>query len=488
MWLANETTTIIVTLLVLFVSQHTCAAFSYGLTKQQRQYNNRRLATRLFHTPTTATTTTTISSNSTNIDEAKQRQQQDNMGLTASSPVVPSTTKNKEKNGKQEEYPQEWVDVVNQYVQSTLDPSYLHYPIRGSIVNAALQYPSGDKDSRYLLPGTHKHLGGVEDPTDGCIYGVPANAHSILCLYPSDEGYKMKTIPLPEEIQNRHYKWLRGLIVHGCLWAIPSWANAVLCVDLDAYWGRREATNDKDVVQLIPLPENHPKEMRWQWHGGALNKDQTAIYCVPSNAKQVLKVDIINKKTSLIEIEYNPEDYPDFTLDVANKWYGGMVGADHAIYGSPYRASGTLRMDPSTDTAVMMGPDRGVGHYYWHGGIVVNGKIYHHPSHASTVLVTDTTQSPPAWIELPIQNMPQDGKNYKWLGGAIGADGNIYCPACDTTQVLKINVTTDYCETIAVPTGTEKNKWQGGILSKRDNCIYCIPANGVHGMFYDYSI
>jgi len=64
------------------------------------------------------------------------------------------------------------------------------------------------------------------------------------------------------------------------------------------------------------------------------------------------------------------------------------------------------------------------------------------------------------------------------LGGSIGADGHIYCPACDTSAILKINVTTDYCETLGFA-GTDKNKWQGGILG-RDNCIYCIPANGVH--------
>ena len=43
---------------------------------------------------------------------------------------------------------------------------------------------------------------------------------------------------------------------------------------------------------------------------------------------------------------------------------------------------------------------------------------------------------------------------------------------------MKINVTTDHCETIGFA-GKQKNKWQGGILA-RDGCIYCIPANGVH--------
>jgi len=68
-------------------------------------------------------------------------------------------------------------------------------------------------------------------------------------------------------------------------------------------------------------------------------------------------------------------------------------------------------------------------------------------------------------------------KNYKWLGGSVGIDGNIYCPACDTSSVLKIDVTTDHCSTFGYA-GKLKNKWQGGVLSKRDGCIYCIPASG----------
>ena len=106
-----------------------------------------------------------------------------------------------------------------------------------------------------------------------------------------------------------------------------------------------------------------------------------------------------------------------------------------------------------------------------------------HPSHAETVLVINTRKSVEQGLlsELPIHRAEYDTderKNYKWLGGSIGADGNIYCPACDTSAILKINVETDYCETLGY-TGTEKNKWQGGILG-RDNCIYCIPADGLN--------
>ena len=62
--------------------------------------------------------------------------------------------------------------------------------------------------------------------------------------------------------------------------------------------------------------------MRWQWHGAGINIEKTAIYCIPSNARKVLKVDVATKTTSFIDIKYDQAKYPEFTLDVTNKWYG----------------------------------------------------------------------------------------------------------------------------------------------------------------------
>ena len=52
------------------------------------------------------------------------------------------------------------------------------------------------------------------------------------------------------------------------------------------------------------------------------------------------------------------------------------MGDDNAIYGIPYRASGVLRIDSKTDSAKIIGPNYGIGNYYWHGGVKCNGKIY----------------------------------------------------------------------------------------------------------------
>mmetsp|Transcript_9189 Transcript_9189/g.22827 ORF Transcript_9189/g.22827 Transcript_9189/m.22827 type:complete len:320 (+) Transcript_9189:146-1105(+) len=234
--------------------------------------------------------------------------------------------------GNKDIYKDDWKTAVDRFKKSVLDDSYLPVPIRGTSVNAGDLYPSSFPDQPGLMPGAHKHLGGAYDASDGCIYGVPANSKAILCMYPCEQDdednfrYKMTTIPLPERIVDREMKWLRGIVAHGYLWAIPAWADSVLCVDLDAFWGRRElAEGQSDVVRLIPLPEDHPKSMRWQWHGAGINKEQTGIYCIPSNARKVLKVDVATKTTSFIDIEYDQTTYPEFTLDVTNKWYGKYI-------------------------------------------------------------------------------------------------------------------------------------------------------------------
>lgn len=369
------------------------------------------------------------------------------------------------KNGKEQ-----WSSLKKTFQSQLLDEAFLQLPLRSTTVNAAMQY-STDANTPYLMPGTHKHLGGAFDPETGSIYGVPANSKCILCLQPVWEDntvshYTPSVIALPPQIAEQKMKWLRGIVHNGCLWAIPSWASAVLCVNLVTHQ-----------VELLPLPQQiQAQQNPWQWHGGGMNPSKTAIYCIPSNAQQVLKIDMITKQTSLVDIDISA--YPEMDLSIPNKWYGGIAGKDGCIYGIPYRAGAILQIDDQGARCV--GPFYGLNKYNWHGGICVNGLIYAHPSHANTVLVIDTTVSPPQIKELPIP-MQEDSVNtasqtYKWLGGAVGVDGNIYCPACDTSVVLKIDVEAQTCTTFGFA-GESKNKWQGGLLA-RDGCIYCIPANG----------
>lgn len=345
------------------------------------------------------------------------------------------------------------------------------------------------------IPGKHKWLGGAVDQ-EGRIYGVPSNAKEVICLAPpvrtipsessnpeddvdAQTQYEMHTIPLPKSVAEGQFKWLRGIIWENYLIGIPAWSKAgVLWVDFASYWedkkrqmieieaegdvavdddqsegneNKRSISTDERFVNVLPLPEEALENMegddssaegmvpeRWLWHGAAMNQNRTAIYAIPSNAQQVLKIDLLTKTTSLLPIPATVTP-----LSQTNKWYGGILGDDNAIYGVPYAASGVLRIDANTDEVQLIGEEKfGVMEYNWHGGIKSqdNGQIYCFPAHNSHVLAIDTrtisssSGSDTASLEerlslLEIHRAPYDNDEvtrYKWLGGSLGADGNIY--------------------------------------------------------------
>ena len=381
----------------------------------------------------------------------------------------------------------DWHIEAEELKKQFVDPWYLTVPVRKGSVETARDYGKGTKQGG-IFPGVHKYLGGASDDRDGCIYGIPAHARSLICLHPTQQGeYKIRIEPLPPHVADTKFKWLRGIIAHGYLYGIPAWADCVLEVDIDAMWGRRELKDGQDLINLIPLPEGHAVS-QWQWHGAALNKEQTAIYSIPSNAKKVLKVDLNTHSTSFIDIDVPEGQYPNFSFDHSNKWYGGILGADNAVYGMPYRTCAVLRIDTENDTASLVGPDHGCKLFNWHGGLKKDGQIYAFPSHADTVLKIDTTAASKGQhcTKLPIQRAPYDKdttKNYKWLGGSMGEDGCIYSMPADASSILKIDPATDECKTFGF-VGEKKNKWQGGVLAS-DGCVYAIPADGKHVLRID---
>ena len=382
---------------------------------------------------------------------------------------------------------------------------------------------NNDTDNGILIPGKHKWLGGAVD-SKGRIYGVPSNAESVICLSPpldddddddnhknNNKQYEMHSIPLPPDIAKGQFKWLRGIIWQNYLYGIPAWSqHGILRVDIASFWNDMHAIGsvdinaiaqgievevEKDVYKyatVIPLPKEYQPNnddsstssassssssslstKRWLWHGASLNKNQTAIYAIPSNAQHVLKLDLQTQTTSLLPI---PTTHTP--LEQTNKWYGGILGDDNAIYGVPYAASGVLRIDAENDVVELIGEEEfGVMEYNWHGGLKCgkNGRIYCFPAHHSHVLSIDTRTEAGVEVEveveveadgngnghghghgngngngnsdgmerlelLPIHRAPYDTDEvtrYKWLGGSMGLDGNVYGMPSDASSVLR---------------------------------------------------
>lgn len=329
-----------------------------------------------------------------------------------------------------------------------------------------------------IFKGKNKWLGGAIDSKDGSIYGIPSNSKDIICLRPKRKKkndtveeieYQIHLIPLPKSVQEGKFKWLRGIICNGCLYGIPAWSNdGILKLDIEKLWKNYDESeqeshnhNHNDVVSIIPLPEIfhnqniENKPHRWLWHGAALNSNKTAIYCIPSNAHQVLKVDLEQSECTFLPIPTPTTDkttYPSTPLEQTNKWYGGILGNDNAIYGIPYSAANVLRIDANTDTVSLLG-DYGLNEYNWHGGIKSdrNGCIYCFPAHHSHVLKIDTNikishdaskngKNDCRLSLVPIHRASYDKDEvtrYKWLGGSLGADGNIYGMPSDASSILR---------------------------------------------------
>lgn len=339
--------------------------------------------------------------------------------------------------------------------------------------------------------GQHKWLGGAVDPETGYIYGVPSHSYQIICIKPSTPTSKADicTIPLPNEFQQGKFKWLRGLVYDGCLYAIPAWSKqGVLKVHL--------ATQK---VTVLPLPrepshyETAPipwKETsttvdrgRWMWHGGAVGKSssgESAIYCPPSNAQRVLKVNLDGSDT--VE-EIGPK-----LSEGQNKWYGGIEGLDGCVYGMPYNATGVLRINPKNDSVEVLG-DYPSGRWKWHGGLLApqNGVIYAFPAHSNEVLCVDTnardeTTGDESWrvSTIPIKRHERDTDppdlSYKWLGGSYGADSCIYGMPSDATSILRIDPFKNEATTFG-KVSSSRNKFQGGVLSSVDKCVYAVAAD-----------
>ena len=208
----------------------------------------------------------------------------------------------------------------------------------------------GGDDTNFFL-GQHKWLGGCIDSKTGIIYGIPSHALSILCIHPSPTSTTtISTITVPLPYRQGHFKWLRGIIVQNYLYGIPSCStHGVLKVPLlpssptttttkneeddeeestkqQQLSSRRRKKQQQPKVQILPFPPNAiDDDSRWMWHGGAYSKQSHAIYCIPSNARRVLKVDIETDLVTEIGLSLLP--------DGQNKWYGGILGKDGCIYG-----------------------------------------------------------------------------------------------------------------------------------------------------------
>lgn len=183
-----------------------------------------------------------------------------------------------------------------------------------------------------LLPGVdQKWYGGLLGP-DGCIYGMPYNADSVLKIEPkTGKASTIGKLPLGG------WKWHGGVLgQNGILYGVPSHADRVLRVDPINDDVRTVGSTDIDGG---PLFESHRrwKKNQYKYGGGTLGPDG-CVYTFPYDAYHVLKiVPKENGDDEVLQLDVtDPTCIQDFQCH--NKWQNGFVGRDGNIYAIPVSA------------------------------------------------------------------------------------------------------------------------------------------------------
>ena len=172
---------------------------------------------------------------------------------------------------------------------------------------------------------------GTVAASDGCVYGIPRNAKSVLKFDP-----RQKTLSTFGKLGEGLDKYRCAVLGQSgrFIFCIPNLAARVLCIDTQT-----------QTCELIG--EDYDGSITEKWCAGAVGGDG-AIYCVPrTTVDRVLRIDPWTKTTSL----FGP------ALHASTGWFGAVAGTDGCVYGTPYSSSRVLRIDPFARTVSMVGGD-----------------------------------------------------------------------------------------------------------------------------------
>ena len=177
------------------------------------------------------------------------------------------------------------------------------------------------------------------------------------------------------------------------------------------------------------------------------------------------------------KVESAPVGPPTITtfgsLGGGNKYIGGALGANGKIYCAPYDATRVLEIDPSTDSTALIGTTYASGGAKWHGCILApNGCIYCAPFNATQVLKINPLTGVTSLIGSTYSG------SYKWSAAILANNGKIYCTPSAATQVLEIDPATD-TTTVFGSLGSGF-KWYGGALAEDGN-IYGVRFSSPSG-------
>jgi len=261
-----------------------------------------------------------------------------------------------------------------------------------------------------VLEGRQKWYGGLMG-CDGCIYGIPFCADAVLRIVVATGAVELIGRGVPGLTQGG-FKWHGGTVgSDGVIYGMPSHANTVLRIDprgdvpvvdvlatevgepgLDHH-GRNRCGSDERIEQG-----------KYKYGGAVVGRDG-CVYGLPSDADRVLRISCDGS---------GRVDLVGPILRGKNKWQNGMLGRDGAVYAIPCDADGILQIktgglgesldDVPPEVSVIGGPfsadlaGASDGREKWEGGVVgPDGALYCMPQEATCVLKINPGPVGSAW-------------------------------------------------------------------------------------------
>jgi hypothetical protein len=170
------------------------------------------------------------------------------------------------------------------------------------------------------------------------------------------------------------------------------------------------------------------------------------------------------------------------------KWYGGVLGKqDGALYGIPHDAANVLRIHPVE--GITLHGSYAEGGHKWHGATAApDGTIVCVPANADSVLCVVPGSPAPTLYEIGDASVIQTGRHrkdskYKFLGATTGPDSKVYIFPSGSEHVLQVDTTRQLVQNVGpniVDDGLERmsqNKWQNGLVCQMEKCVYGIPLS-----------
>jgi hypothetical protein len=189
-------------------------------------------------------------------------------------------------------------------------------------------------------PGKQKWFGGLRG-SDGCIYGIPHNETGVLKIDPATDECTIMLQDNGQPLPTGQWKWHGGLTAGDKLYGFPNNSDRVLVVNVKEQ--RVYTVGDSHILRSGR--HRIPQDDRYKYLGGALTLDSKFAYLFPCDAERVLKINVETDELELVG---------PLLLDGMNKYQNGFVARDGHLYGIPQRATGILRIDPSTDHVDIM--------------------------------------------------------------------------------------------------------------------------------------